>query len=81
MQLARVGTDGETGDFKGLMLSNSGPSFFRKPGLFFTQGADRVSAPARLAACSNACRQWLYRNSLRFKCSECEPHAKAYQQR
>jgi len=25
------------------MLSNSGPVFFRKPGLFFGQGADRVS--------------------------------------
>jgi hypothetical protein len=35
----------ETGGFKGLALSNSGPVLFRKPGLFFRQGADRVSAP------------------------------------
>ena len=42
----RVGADGETGDFKGLTLSNSGPCLLRKPGLFFRQGADRVSAPA-----------------------------------
>ena len=31
--MGRVGADGETGDFKGLTLSNSGPVFFRKPGL------------------------------------------------
>src|SRR5262245_46354578 len=29
-----VGADGETGDFEGLTLSNSGPVFLRKPGLF-----------------------------------------------
>jgi len=40
--MGRVGADGETGDFKGLTLSNSGPVFFRKPGLFPRQGADRV---------------------------------------
>src|SRR5262245_35665680 len=43
----RVGADGETGDFKGLTLSNSGPVFLGSRGFFFRQGADRVSAPAR----------------------------------
>src|SRR5262249_38501854 len=30
----RVGADGETGDFKGFTLSNSGPRLLRKPGAF-----------------------------------------------
>jgi hypothetical protein len=34
--------DGETGDFKGLTLSDSGPVFLGSPGPFFRQGADRV---------------------------------------
>jgi hypothetical protein len=41
--MGRVGADGETGDFNGLTLSNSGPVFLRKPGLFYRQGADRHS--------------------------------------
>jgi hypothetical protein len=46
--MGRVGADGETGDFKGLMLSNSGPVFLGSWGFFFGQGADRVSArPAK----------------------------------
>ena len=43
----RVGADGETGDFKGLTLSNPGPVFLGSRGFFFRQGADRVSAPTR----------------------------------
>jgi len=43
----RVGADGETGDFKGLTLSNSGPVFLGSRGFFFRQGVDRVSAPTR----------------------------------
>ena len=45
--MGRVGADGETGDFKGLMLSNSGPVFLGSRGFFFGQGADRLSAPTR----------------------------------
>src|SRR6516225_11366979 len=41
----RVGADGETGDFNGLTLSNSGPGFLKKTGLFLRQGADRVKRP------------------------------------
>ena len=37
--MGRVGADGETGDFKGLMLSNSGPVFLGSRGFFFGQGA------------------------------------------
>src|SRR5215471_18215333 len=37
----RVGADGETGDFKGLTLSNSGPVFLGSRGFSFRQGADR----------------------------------------
>jgi hypothetical protein len=35
MQRGPVGADGETGDFKGLTLSNSGPGLLSKPGLSF----------------------------------------------
>ena len=41
MQRGRVGADGETGDFKGLTLSNSGPVFLGSRGFFFRQSADR----------------------------------------
>jgi len=44
-----VGADGETGDFKGLTLSNSGPVFLGSRGFSFRQGADREGAPTRAA--------------------------------
>jgi len=39
--------EGETGDAKCLTPSTSSPVLLRKPGLFFRQSVDRVSAPTR----------------------------------
>jgi hypothetical protein len=47
----RLGAGGETGDFKGLTLSNSKPRPLKKPGHFFwadIASISRVSAPTRL---------------------------------
>jgi hypothetical protein len=45
IQRAGLGADGETGDFKGLTLSNSGPGFLKKTGFSLRHGADRVKRP------------------------------------
>ena len=58
----RVGADGETGDFKGLTLSDSGPVFLGSRG--FSSGKVRIaSAPTRRCeatapACAVSRRSW-----------------------